>query len=75
MFGGPAMNPIRALTKLIAALHDKNGKVTIPGFYDGVADLPTATKKQWRSLKFSDAKFLGEVGLEVGCGREGQERP
>ena len=47
MYGGPAMNPVRVLGKVIAALHDKNGKVTIPGFYEGVADLPRATKKQW----------------------------
>jgi len=72
MYGGPAMNPIRVLTKLIAALHDKSGKVTIPGFYDGVADLPKLTKKQWQSLKFSDKKFLGDVGLKVPAGEKGK---
>ena len=72
MYGGPAMNPIRVLSKVIAALHDKNGKVTIPGFYDGVAALPKATKKQWQSLKFSDAKFLKEVGLKEPAGEKGK---
>ncbi|MBK8769261.1 MAG: M20/M25/M40 family metallo-hydrolase [Rhizobiales bacterium] len=71
MFGGPAMNPIRALTKLIAALHDKKGKVTIPGFYAGVSELPAAVKKQWRSLKFSERKFLGDVGLKSAAGEKG----
>ena len=72
MYGGPAMNPIRVLSKVIAALHDKNGKVTIPGFYDGVADLPKPTKKQWQSLKFSEAKFLKDVGLKQPAGEKGK---
>lgn len=72
MYGGPAMNPIRVLSKVIASLHDRNGKVTIPGFYEGVADLPKTTKKQWQSLKFSDAKFLKEVGLKEPAGEKGK---
>ena len=72
LYGGPAMNPIRVLSKVLAALHDKNGKVTIPGFYDGVAPLPKATQKQWQALKFSDAKFLREVGLKTAAGEKGK---
>jgi acetylornithine deacetylase/succinyl-diaminopimelate desuccinylase-like protein len=72
IYGGPAMNPIRVLAKVIAALHDKAGKVTIPGFYEGVAELPKAVKKQWQSLKFSEKKFLGDVGLKVAAGEEGR---
>ncbi len=72
MYGGPALNPLRALTKLISNLHDKNGRVTIPGFYEGVADLPKATAKQWQSLKFSEKKFLAEVGLKTAAGEKGK---
>ncbi len=72
MYGGAAMNPIRVLTKVVGALHDRHGKVTIPGFYDGVGGLTAATKRQWKSLKFSDRKFLSEVGLSVPAGEKGK---
>lgn len=72
LYGGPAMNPLRALTRMISQLHDKNGKVAIPGFYDGVSDLPASTKKQWKGLKFSEKKFLGEVGLKSAGGEKGK---
>lgn len=72
MYGGAAMNPIRVLSKVLAALHDKSGKVTIPGFYEGVKPLPAATKKQWQSLKFSEKKFLSDVGLAVPAGEKGK---
>lgn len=72
MYGGPAMNPIRVLARVIADLHDRNGKVTIPGFYDGVADLPKATRQQWQSLRFPERKFLKDVGLSVPAGEKGR---
>ena len=71
-YGGPAANPIRILSKLLSTLHDKNGKVTIPGFYDGVSDVPKEVKAQWAKLKFSDRNFLKEVGLSVPAGEKGK---
>jgi acetylornithine deacetylase/succinyl-diaminopimelate desuccinylase-like protein len=72
MYGGPAINPLKVLSRLIANLHDKDGRVTIPGFYKGVKPLPAAIRKQWNSLKFSEAKFLGQVGLKKSVGEKGQ---
>ncbi|MDC0737212.1 M20/M25/M40 family metallo-hydrolase [Cognatishimia sp. SS12] len=72
MFGGVAMNPIRVLTKIIAGLHDANGRVTLPGFYDGVADLPEEVAQQWQGLAFDHKAFLGDVGLSEPAGEIGR---
>jgi len=68
LFGGIAMNPIRVLTRICAALHDDTGRVTVPGFYDGVPDLDPDIRAQWDKLGFDDAAFLGAVGLSHPAG-------
>ncbi|MDE3029382.1 MAG: M20/M25/M40 family metallo-hydrolase, partial [Paracoccaceae bacterium] len=68
MYGGAAMNPIRVLSKIIASLHDENGRITVPGFYDGVPELPDTVRAQWQNLSFDHAKFLGDVGLSIPAG-------
>ncbi|WP_298262044.1 M20/M25/M40 family metallo-hydrolase [uncultured Litoreibacter sp.] len=72
MYGGIARNPVRVLAKIIASLHDASGKIMVPGFYDGVEDLPADIARQWDDLGFDNAKFLGEVGLGVPAGEEGR---
>ncbi|MEM7295218.1 MAG: M20/M25/M40 family metallo-hydrolase [Pseudomonadota bacterium] len=72
MYGGPARNPARVLARVLADLHDANGAVTVPGFYDGVPDLPHDIAEQWESLGFDHESFLGEVGLSVPAGEEGK---
>jgi len=71
MYGGPAINPIRVLTRILGDMHDDQGRVTLPGFYDGVPELSNALKSQWEGLNFSGADFLGEVGLSTPAGEVG----
>ncbi len=67
-YGGAAMNPIRVLARIIASLHDEHGRITVPGFYDGVQELPEAVRAQWQALAFDYGKYLGDVGLSVPAG-------
>lgn len=68
MYGGPAQNPIRVLTGILAGLHDSDGRVTLPGFYDGVTELPDQISTQWNDLGFDTSSFLGGVNLSVLAG-------
>ena len=68
MFGGPATNPIHVLSRIIADIHDTRGRVALPGFYEGVEELPEDVAEQWRQLDFDEAAFLNNVGLSVSAG-------
>ncbi len=70
MYGGIAMNPIRVLSKIITGLHDATGRITLPGFYDGVQELEDVIRSQWQNLAFDHANFLGDVGLSVPAGEQ-----
>lgn len=72
LFGGAARNPIHVLVEILAALHDKDGRITLPGFYDGVGELPAEVKTQWEGLGFSTKEFLGGVGLSLPAGEAGR---
>jgi acetylornithine deacetylase/succinyl-diaminopimelate desuccinylase-like protein len=68
MYGGLARNPLHVMSSLLANLHDATGAVTVPGFYDDVAELPDALRQQWQSLAFDHASYLGDVGLSHPAG-------
>ena len=70
MYGGVAMNPIRILARALADLHDDTGRITLPGFYDGVEELSDEMRAQWQGLGFDHAAFLGDVGLKHPAGEQ-----
>jgi acetylornithine deacetylase/succinyl-diaminopimelate desuccinylase-like protein len=72
MFGSAAVNPIHVLARVIADLRDGKGHITLPGFYNGVAELPDDTAEQWCNLPFDESAFLGQVGLSVPAGEQGR---
>src|SRR6478609_7711183 len=72
MYGGAARNPIHVLAQIIADLHDRDGRVTLPAFYDGVAEPPADVRRQREGLGFDGDHFLGEIGLSVPAGERGR---
>ena len=68
MYGGAAANPIHVLTRILANMHDHQGHINVPNFYDGVTELPDAIRAQWQNLSFDHARFLGDVGLSQPAG-------
>ena len=71
LYGGPALNPLRVLSELLAALHDGEGRVAIPGFYDAIRAPSPAQLASWRALGFDEKGFLGGVGLSASAGEKG----
>ncbi len=70
MYGGSALNPNNLITKILGDLHDANGRVQLPGFYDGVPELSPELRAQWQALGFSEHDFLGAIGLSVPVGEK-----
>ena len=63
VYGGAVENPIHALARLIAGLHDEQGRVTLPGFYDAVRDLDDEEREAFRNLPFDEAAWKREIGV------------
>ncbi len=71
MFGGSALNPINALTRILGELQDANGRIQLPGFYDKVKPVSNAQRAQWDALGFDEGAFLGRIGLTAPAGERG----
>ncbi|RUT24654.1 hypothetical protein C0V97_15285 [Asaia sp. W19] len=71
MFGNAARNPIELLCKALGSVRDAQGRVTLPGFYDGVSVPSETVRAQWRAIFPDDALTLAPVGLSKAAGEEG----
>ena len=70
LFGGAARNPIHVLAAVLAAMHRPDGSVAIPGFYEGVRELPADIKADLSGLGLTAEKFLGPIGLKIPAGEK-----
>lgn len=70
-FGGGVANPVNALARMIASLHDADGKVTVHGFYDRVLPLTDVERKEIQSLPFDEKEWLASTGAPSVQGEKG----
>ncbi len=70
-YGGAVINPAMALARILATMHDVDGRVTIPGFYDKVRDWGEQARRDMQALPFDDAQFRAETGAPALGGEKG----
>lgn len=63
VFGGIVHNPAKALAEIIAGFHDKNGTVTVPGFYDKVRPLTQKERSELARLPMNDESYINQTGV------------
>jgi acetylornithine deacetylase/succinyl-diaminopimelate desuccinylase-like protein len=71
VYGGAVANPINVLCSMIASLHDENGRVTIPGFYDRVVELTEADRVALNKAPFDLNAYKRELGIDDIKGEKG----
>lgn len=70
-YGGPGLNPLKEIARLIATFHDETGRVAVEGFYDGVHEVPAELLRQWENSGFDEDAYLTSVGFTQAHGEEG----
>ncbi|MDC0013145.1 M20/M25/M40 family metallo-hydrolase, partial [Octadecabacter sp.] len=70
-YGGPAINPLKEISRIIASFHDDEGRVTIDGFYDDVIEIGDNLKAQWETCGFDEAEYMEGAGLTTPAGEQG----
>ena len=71
VYGGAVANPLNMLCKLVASLHDENGHITIPGFYDKVQDLTPEERKNLNLAPFDLEEYKQDLGIKEEWGEKG----
>lgn len=70
-FGGAVMNPINALCQMIASMTDADGRITVPGFYDDVENVPAEEREMIARIPFDEAKYKAAIGIDEVWGEKG----
>ena len=70
-FGGAVANPVNELCRLIAKMTDKNGRITVPHFYDDVEEVPEAERRMIASIPFDEKKYMEAIGVKALKGEKG----
>lgn len=71
VYGGGVANPVNVLCELIASLHDDQGRITIPGFYDNVADLSEGERAELAKAPFDLNEYKRDLGVAEVAGEAG----
>ena len=71
LYGGAVPNPLNQLARLIALLHDEEGRVTIPGFYDDVRPVEAWEKEGYAQLNLDEKAYREDLGLKALWGEKG----
>lgn len=71
VYGGAVANPITILAKMIAACHDENNRITIPGFYDDVVEATPAERALMAEAPFSESEYKKDLGVQELWGEQG----
>ena len=70
-YGGTIANPIHALVEILDSMHEKDGRITVDGFYDDVRQLTDKERGQIDQIPFDEAEYMGEVGTISTFGEPG----
>ncbi len=71
VYGGAVANPITVLATMIASCHDENNHITIPGFYDDVAEATPEERKLMAAAPFDEEEFKTDLGITALWGEKG----
>ncbi|WP_302459046.1 dipeptidase [Mediterranea massiliensis] len=70
-FGGAVANPINVLCQMLARVVDADGRITVPGFYDDVEEVPQAERDMIAHIPFDEEKYKAAIGVKVLFGEKG----
>jgi len=71
LYGGAVHNPAQVMAELIAKMHDEQGRITLPGFYDSVRPISEQERADFARLPNDDAHYLAETGVPALWGEQG----